>query len=109
MQLGMIIGSTIAIFIIGIALRIYYNTKDRKEPLTIWVDGDTVRLLLSEDDYCNFDISDIREKQERINEELIKVIQKRARELVEFVDKVSFFNNKNENFANELLKIIQRG
>ena len=54
----MIIGTTIAVVIMGGTFLIFYNAKDRKEPLTIYRDGDTMRLLLSQDDYCEFDISD---------------------------------------------------
>ena len=86
----MVGGSTISVIIIGGAFMIFYNAKDRKEPLTIYKDGDTMRLLLSQDDYCKFDISDIKDNQKRVDEELVKVVQARAKELVKFVDRVSF-------------------
>jgi hypothetical protein len=35
MGLGMIIGSSIALFMIGVALFVYLKTKDRKETLVI--------------------------------------------------------------------------
>ena len=109
MDIGMIIGSTIAVIIIGGAFMIFYNAKDRKEPLTIYRDGDTMRLLLSQDDYCEFDISDIKDNQKRVDEELVKVVQARAKELVKFVDRVSFFESGNEKFEKELLEIIKNG
>ena len=105
----MIIGSTIAVIIMGGAFMIFYNAKDRKEPLTIYRDGDTMRLLLSQDDYCEFDISDIKDDQKRVDEELVKVIKARAKELVKFVDRVSFFKDGNKKFEKELLEIIKNG
>ena len=109
MGIGMIVGSTIAVIIMGGAFMIFYNAKDRKEPLTIYRDGNTMKLLLSQDDYCEFDISDIKDNQKRVDEELVKVIQVRAKELVKFVDRVSFFESGNEKFEKELLEIIENG
>ncbi len=108
----MILINMIVVYIIFTALIfsiLYYNSKDRKEALTIQVDKDIIRLFLSDDNYCSFDISDIQEDREKIDKRLVRVIQKRAKELVNFVYRVSFFNNKNKNFENELLKIIQLG
>ena len=105
----MIIGSTIAIITMGGAFMIFYNAKDRKEPLTIYRDGNTMRLLLSQDDYCEFDISDIKDDQKRVDEELVKVVQARAKELVKFVDRVNFFKDGDEKFEKELLEIIKNG
>ena len=42
MGIGTIIGSTIAFLIIGFWALVIYRAKDRKEPLTIMEDGDTV-------------------------------------------------------------------
>jgi len=105
----MIIGSTIAVIIMGGTFLVFYNAKGRKEPLTIYRDGDTMRLLLSQDDYCEFDISDIKDDQKRVDEELVKVVQNRAKELVKFVDRVSFFKDGDEKFEKELLRIIKNG
>ena len=109
MEIGMIIGTIIAVVIMGGSFWVFYNTKDRKEPLTIYRDGDTMRLLLSQDDYCEFDISDIKDDQKRVDEELVKVVQNRAKELVKFVDRVSFFKDGDEKFEKELLRIIENG
>ena len=109
MEIGMIIGTTIAVVIMGGTFWVFYNAKDRKEPLTIYRDGNTMRLLLSQDDYCEFDISDIKDNQKRVDEELVKVVQNRAKELVKFVDRVSFFKNADEKFEKELLRIIENG
>ena len=107
MEIGMIIGSGVVVVILGGVYMLFSKTKDRKEPLTIWQDGDRVRLLLSDDEYCDFDISDIKDNPKRVDEELVKVVKARAKELVKFVDRVSFFDNTNEKFADELLGIIK--
>jgi len=99
MEIGMIIGSSVAVVILGGVYMLFNKTKDRKEPLTIWQDGDRVRLLLSDDEYCDFSISDIKDNQKRVDEELVKVVKARAKELVKFVDRVSFFDNTNEKFT----------
>ena len=109
MSIGMIIGSIIAITIMAIPIVIYNRTKDRKETLTIMRSDDTIRLLLNSDEYAHFDISDIKDDQKRVDEELVKVIQNRAKELVKFVDRVSFFESGNERFEKELLEIIENG
>jgi len=103
------IGTVIALIIMIVPLVIYYKTKDRKEPLVIMQDGDTMKLFLTQDDYCDFDISDIKNDQKRINEELIKVIKARSKELVRFVDRVTFFKDGDEKFEKELLEIIKKG
>ena len=77
-------------------LIIIKNNKDRKEPLTIMKDGDTIRLFLSDDEYCRFDISDIKDDQKKINEKLAKVIKDRSKELVNLVDRVSFFRDRDK-------------
>jgi len=97
------------LIIFVIAFLIYKNNKDRKEPLTIMIDGNTVRLFLSQDDYWNIDISDIKDNEQKVNEKIKEVIKNRAFELKELVDRVSFFDNKNEKFAKELLEIIKNG
>ena len=103
------IGTVIALIIMIVPLVIYYKTKDRKEPLVIMQDGDTMKLFLTQDDYCDFDISDIKNDQKRINEELIKVIKARSKELVRFVDRVTFFKDGDKEFEKELLEIIKKG
>ena len=55
------------------------------------------------------DIIDIKDDQKRVDEELVKVVQNRAKELVKFVDRVSFFKNADEKFEKELLEIIENG
>ncbi len=103
------IGTVIALIIMIVPLVIYYKTKDRKEPLVIMQDGDTMRLFLTQDDYCDFNISDIKDDQKKINEELVKVIKARSKELVRFVDRVTFFKDGDEKFEKELLEIIKKG
>ena len=117
MDIGMIIGTVVALIIMIVPLIIFFKTKDRKESLVIMKDGDTMKLFLSDDDYCDFckcgfaslhDISDIKDDQKRVNEELVKVIKARAKELVKFVDRVTFFKDGDEKFEKELLEIIQQ-
>jgi len=104
---AMIIG--IVVVILGGIYMLFSKTKDKKEPLTIWQDGNRVRLLLSDDEYDSFDISNIKDNKQKINEKIKEVIKNRAFELKELVDRVNFFDNKNEEFAKELLEIIKNG
>ena len=108
MEISNFIGSIIALILMIVPLVIYYNTKDRKEQLLIVYEQDMVRLLLGDDDYCDFDISDIKDDQKRINEELVKVIKARAKELVKFVDRVIFFKDGDKIFEKKLFEIIQQ-
>ena len=107
MEIGTIIGSSIAGLIMGVFSLVYFRTKDRKEPLAILRVDDTIHLLLTQDEYCDFDISDIKDDKEKINEEIKKVVKARASELVKFVDKVSYLDGTDEKLEKELLEIIQ--
>lgn len=106
METGAIIGSTIALLIMGVWALVIYRTKDRKEPLTIMEDGDVVRLFLTDDDYDEFSIADIKENKERVYEEIKKLVQHRSKELVRFVDRVTFFKDGDPKKEQELLNII---
>jgi len=106
MDIGMIIGSSIAVIIVVGTLLVFFNTKDRKSSLNISRDENTIYLLLGDDEYCDFDISDIKDDKKKIEEELIKVIQNRAKELVKFVDRVTFLKDGDKPFEGKLYKII---
>ena len=106
METGAIIGSTIALLIMGFWALVIYRTKDRKEPLTIMEDGDVVRLFLTDSDYDEFSIADIKENKERVYEEIKKLVQYRSKELVRFVDRVTFFKDGDPKKEQELLNII---
>ena len=106
MGIGTIIGSTIAFLIMGFWALVIYRVKDRKEPLTIMEDGDTVRLFLTDSDYDEFSIADIKENKERVYEEIKKLVQYRSKELVRFVDRVTFFKDGDPKKEQELLNII---
>ena len=93
METGAIIGSTIALLIMGVWALVIYRTKDRKEPLTIMEDGDVVRLFLTDDDYDEINISDIKGNQEKTYEAIKNQIQYHSKELVRFVDRVTFFKD----------------
>lgn len=106
MELGTMIGTGIAMLIMGSILLVYFKTKDRKEPLTIMQDGDVVRLLLTDDDYDEFNIADIKDDKEKVYEEIKKFIQYRSKELAKFVDRVTFFKDGDKEQEQELLNII---
>ncbi|KAB7889736.1 hypothetical protein [Poseidonibacter ostreae] len=106
MEIGTIIGSTIALLIIGFWALVIYRTKDRKEPLTIMEDGDVVRLFLTDDTYDEFSIADIKDDQQKIYEAIKNQIQYRSKELVRFVDRVTFFRDGDSKKEQELLNII---
>ena len=82
------------------------NNKGRKEPLTIMEDGDVVRLFLTDDDYDEFSIADIKENKERVYEEIKSVVNKRSAELCKLVDRVTFFKDGDPKKEQELLNII---
>ena len=103
MGIGTIIGSTIAFLIMGFWALVIYRARDRKEPLTIMEDGDTVRLFLTDSDYDEFSIADIKENKERVYEEIKKLVQYRSKELVRFVDRVTFFKDGDPKKEQELL------
>ena len=106
METGMIIGSVVVFLIIGFVVFVLYGTKDRKEPLTIMEDGNVVRFLLTDDNYDEIDISDIKNNKEKVYEEIKKAINYRSKELVRFVDRVSFFKDGDPEKEKELLNII---
>ncbi len=106
MEIGTIIGSTIAILIMGFWALVIYRTKDRKEPLTIMEDDNVVRFLLMDDNYDEIDISDIKSNKDKVYEEIKKVIKYRSKELARFVDRVSFFKDGDPEKEKELLNII---
>ena len=43
-----------------------------------------------------------------MDEELVKVIESRAKELVRYIDRVTFFEDGDEKFEQELFEIIQK-
>ena len=104
METGAIIGSTIALLIMGFWALVIYRTKDRKEPLTIMENGDVVRLFLT-DDYDEINISDIKGNQEKTYEAIKNQIQYRSKELVRFVGRVTFFKDGDPKKEQELLNI----
>ena len=106
MDIGEIIGSSIAIFIIGLWFYIYYKTKDRKESLVIMEDDDKIKLFLKDDDYYEFCINEIKNDKEKVYEEIKNVIKAKLKELIKFVDKVKFFKNGDPKKEQELLNMI---
>lgn len=106
MDTGTIIGSSIAILIIGFWALVIYRTKDRKTSLTIMKDEDKIKMLLADDDYYEFDISNIKDDNQKIYAELKSVIKSKSKELIRFVDRVTFFKDGNKQQEKELLNII---
>jgi len=106
MEIGTIIGSTVALLIMIFWALVIYRTKDRREPLTIMEDGDVVRLFLTDDDYDEINIADIKNDKQKIYEAIKNKIQYRSKELVRFVDRVTFFRDGNPKKEQELLNII---
>jgi hypothetical protein len=82
------------------------NNKNRKESLTIMEDGDVVRLFLTDDDYDEINIADIKNDKQKIYEAIKNKIQYRSKELVRLVDRVTFFKDGNKQQEQELLNII---
>jgi hypothetical protein len=106
MEIGTIIGSIVALLIMIFWALVIYRTKDRKEPLTIMEDGDVVRLFLTDDDYDEINIADIKNDKQKIYEAIKNKIQYRSKELVRFVDRVTFFRDGDPKKEQELLNII---
>lgn len=106
MDIGTIIGTTVGLSIIGFLAIVFYRTKDRKTSLTIMEDDDKVKMFLSDDDYYEFDISNIKDDKQKVYDEIKMVIKRKSKELVRFVDRVTFFKNRNEQQEKELLNII---
>lgn len=107
MELGTIIGSSIAGLILLGILVIYLKTKDRKETLVIKKENDTLYFLLGEDEHYSCDVSDLKDDKKKIDETVQSIVRKRARKLVNFVDSVRYFDSADKEFEKELLKIIQ--
>lgn len=106
MTIGIVIICMLVLLMISFFSLVIYRAKDRKESLTIMEDGDVVRLFLSDDNYDELDIAEIKDNKEKVYEEIKKLIQYRSKELFRFVNRVTFFNNGNLAQENELLNII---
>ena len=107
MDIGTIIGDVIAFAILATVILIYFRTKDRKEPLVIVQENDDIKFFLTDDDYDQFSIADIKDDKERIYEEIKKLVQFRSKKLVRFVDRVIIFNSNDKTKEDELFSIIQ--
>ena len=107
MELGTIIGTGIAILIMGSVLFVYLKTKDRKEPLVIVREENKIHLLLTDDEYYDFSIENIKNDEDKIYEMLKSVVASKAKELVGFVDRVQIDGSSETTKAKELLVIIQ--
>lgn len=107
MEIGMLIGSSIAGLILLGALVVYLKTKDRKETLVIKKKNAIIYLLLGEDEHYSCDVSDLKDDDMKIIETVKSIVNKRAKKLVSFVDSVHYMDGSDKVFEKELLSIIQ--
>ena len=107
MEIGTIVGSSVAGLIMFVVLVIYLKTKDRKETLVIKRENDTLYFLLGEDEHYSCDVSDLKDDKEKITQTVKSIVRKRAKKLVNFVDNVRYFDGADKEFETELLNIIQ--
>lgn len=100
----------IAILIISIVALLWWNiiknAKNRKESLTIMEGEDSVKLLISDSNYYEFNIANIKNNKEQIYEEIKKVLESKSKELSRLVNRVKFFKNGDIKQEKELLEII---
>ena len=96
----------IVVLIVGFWVLVFYRNKNRKESLTIMREEDTIKMFLSDDDYYEFDISDIKDDQEKIYNKIKSVLKDRSKELIKMVDRVKFFKEDDQQKEEELLNII---
>ena len=107
MDLGMIIGNSIALIIMGATFFVYYKTKDRKETLVIKRENGTLYFLLGEDEHYSYDVSDFIVDKEKIDDIVQSILKKRARKLVSYVDSVQYLDGGDKVFEKVLLGIVQ--
>jgi len=107
MEIGMIIGSSIAGLILVAIVVIYFKTKDRKETLVIKEENGTLYFLLGEDEHYSCDVSDLKDDEEKITGIVKDIVNKRAKKLVDFVDSVHYMDNDDKFFEKELLDILK--
>lgn len=100
---GIIILGSIAIMLV---LFIGGKRNPRQEPLTVMIDGDTVRFFLTDSDYDMLDISSIKDDKDKVYEEIKNLVQGRSQELVKFVNRVTFFKDGDPKKEKELYEII---
>jgi len=108
---GLIFSSFTAFFllftVIGfISARYIINTRDRKEQLIITKHNDDIILMLTDDDYLRFGISDIKDDSQKIYERTKDIVSDKAKELKCLVDRVVIYDNHDKSKETELLSII---
>ena len=105
MSIEITIGIVIIILMVG-GMFLFFRINNRKEVLTILQEEDTLHLLLSQDNYWELDISEIKEDGIKIREALEKIILARAFELKGLVGSVAFIDAEDKAFEEHLLKLI---
>jgi len=100
------LGDIVTFLIIAGGVILYLKTKDRKESLVIVQEDDKVKFFLSDANYDEFDISDIKDDKNKIYNEIKKLVEAKAKELVKYVDKVTLFELNDKSKEDELLSII---
>jgi hypothetical protein len=109
--LGLVFGSLFTFFILAFILgylsyKYMVNNRDRKEQLMITRHNNDIILMLTDDDYLKFNISDIKDDSNKIFERIKEVVTNRSKELQRLVDKVVIYNNQDKSKEAELLSII---
>jgi hypothetical protein len=89
-----------------ISARFIINRRDKKEQLMITRHNDDIILMLTDDDYLKFNISDIKDDSNKVFERIKEVVTNRSKELQRLVDKVVIYNNQDKSKEAELLSII---
>jgi hypothetical protein len=109
--LGLVFSSYVTFFILAFILgylsyKYMVNNRDRKEQLMITRHNDDIILMLTDDDYLKFNISDIKDDSNKVFERIKEVVTNRSKELQRLVDRVIIYNNQDKSKEAELLSII---
>lgn len=109
--LGLVFESLFTFFILAsifgyLSYKYMVNNRDRKEQLMITRHNDDIILMLTDDDYLKFNISDIKDDSNKVFERIKETVSFRAKELQRLVDKVVIYNNQDKSKEAELLSII---
>jgi len=98
----------ISILLITIIALLWWNivkaAENRKESLTIMESENSIKLIISDSNYYEFNIKNIKNNKEQIYEEIKKALESKSKELSRLVNRVKFF--KNGDVKQELLKVI---
>ena len=68
---------------------------------------DNIELILTDDEYMSFNISDIKSNQSEIDDRIREIVQSRAFELNTLVDRISLHKRDSIEFEQELLHLLK--